>query len=872
LYNNYLEIQAFLEGGGRLVVPNRQRAAALRLAYHAVKLQQGQTVWESPDIWHWSAWVAQRQETCRQQLDRSLRSLSSTEHWFLWRRELQAMSEVAGFSSSEAMIAGMQRAAELAAAWGLKATDLSGSGGHWLNQLIQRLRHRQDKLGVMRTDEWRNAAPVTQPVWCFGLRDLGRADRQALAAQDVKVDSVNRHVSGTPRVVAAATDEAEHTLIADWCHQCLMRDSRARLLVVMPGAQARFDALRRELSERLDALRVLGSVDTPAPESMFAFEGGVPLNEWPLVAVIGDLLRLAESELPFAPFSALLRSPYMQLGGQEPVIALDLWLRQQQLTSFTAEALQRVAGQLQSGESGPQQLIVERLLIAVADLRHGALTDDAEGWARRWIQFLLACGWPGEPVLGSREHQVRQRFEEVLGEFAALGSLAGTLTLSAAVELFSASLRRTRFEPATGDVPVTVTGDIGDPLLHYDGIWVAGLTESDWPAARILDPYLSGTALQRAGLDAGTAVGALRRARECMQAWSESTDDLVYSWPMQRDGAVIGPSPMLGCSAEKVAADKSPWSIASIQLEEYGALAPKPWDVIEAQPGGAEVLVAQSQCAFRGFAEWRLGCATLQLPEPGIGDRRHGIIVHDALQRLWLSLGSSESLQQLGEGSTQMESLIARCVSDAIRQQLARALDTPHQRLIEIEQQRCESLLHALMRQERLRPGFSVTELEARHQLQDAGMTLSMRIDRLDRLEDGSYTLLDYKCGRPNGFKLADARVANPQLWIYATALGKPLAAVANVHLRPDGVVWKGGADRKDRISSLKPPSEKLISWDALLQAQKLRVRRLLQDFTGGEASVDPLPGICDRCGRQGLCRIDPHDVALNGGDGENDD
>ena len=51
------ELLEHLKSGGTLVVPSRQRASAIRVAHSAAMLASGLTVWNSPDVLPWSAWI-----------------------------------------------------------------------------------------------------------------------------------------------------------------------------------------------------------------------------------------------------------------------------------------------------------------------------------------------------------------------------------------------------------------------------------------------------------------------------------------------------------------------------------------------------------------------------------------------------------------------------------------------------------------------------------------------------------------------------------------------------------------------------------------------------------------------------------------------
>jgi hypothetical protein len=125
---------------------------------------------------------------------------------------------------------------------------------------------------------------------------------------------------------------------------------------------------------------------------------------------------------------------------------------------------------------------------------------------------LEAGGWPRDLPLASAEHQQCERFRELLGEFSLLEAGGDRLGAGQALELLQALATRTAFDAATGDVAVTVTASTDDPLIGYDGIWVAGLSSDAWPLPPRADPFVPLAAQQsrRAVLPASCGAAAWR--------------------------------------------------------------------------------------------------------------------------------------------------------------------------------------------------------------------------------------------------------------------------------------------------------------------------------------------------------------------------
>jgi hypothetical protein len=159
---------------------------------------------------------------------------------------------------------------------------------------------------------------------------------------------------------------------------------------------------------------------------------------------------------------------------------------------------------------------------------------------------------------------------------------------------------------------------------------------------------------------------------------------------------------------------------------------------------------------------------------------------------------------------------------------------------------------------ERLREPFEVEHLEqgtevARH----AGLEFRVRLDRVDRLADGSRVLIDYKTGKA----VADwrgARPDNPQLPIYALLRPQALVAVAYGLVNAAECAFVAETDRPQvfKLRGRESTLEGMGSLAALIEVWSGRIESLAADFAAGRAAVAPTMRACKSCSLQGLCRV----------------
>lgn len=835
-----------------MLVPSPQRAAALRLSYTRAALASGRTVWPSPDALAWNAWL-EREARLLDGESGQPRQLAPTAQWWLWREAVREATAGSGLLLADSLTVGIARASALLDDWELPLRTAPTEEAAVL------LRARRGF--VARCADLQMAPPLlparqsTQALTVAGFAAPGpkwQRDLTALGAQfwqSATPDNSSTAIDATRWATLDAQDELQRA--AHWARTWLQRQPNARLLLVLPDLSRRRAALTAVLGRTLAPAQILSGREA---EPLFAIEGGRPLAEQGLIAMALAALRLAVDTLEFTEFAALLRSPWLACAPQSSLLALELWLRGQGEHQFDVLLLDRV---IHSRASMPGAARAALLAVRAALALPGHSPQAPRWWAEQFAAMLQRVGWPGAAALGSTAQQCRDRFLELLGEFAQLGSLCGSLSGRAAAMLLADLAQRRAFEPASEDVAVTVTDQLGDPLVHYDGIWVAGLSAEQWPLPAMPDPFIPLPLQRAAGLPQASAAGQLRLAAQCLAQWRACADELVLSYARRSDDVECSPSPWLrGADAATVRGSADPLTQflrGQTQPVERSDAQAAPWPAGQALPRGTKVLELQSQCPFRACAQLRFGAEPVPEPAPGISALVRGRILHHALELLWRELGGRAGLLAR---SAELASLTAHCAQAAVAAERARAAWPGEGKLFDIEARRVARLLGQVLELERERADFVIEALERDTLLTLAGRAVNLRLDRLDRLADNRFAVIDYKSGQAASFEAASDRPERPQLLAYAVAVGEQVAAVAALHVHAGAISWKGLADRPDRLPGVGAPRAGERSWPQLLSHWAQLIDGLAAEFVDGRADVQPLPGVCRHCHLPLACRI----------------
>ncbi len=874
------ELLEHLNGGGTLVVPSRQRATAIRVAHSNAMLSAGRRVWDSPDVLPWGAWLERELDAARARGELARRRLTGAEEWLLWREAVHAACSDLAVLRPDALIEPVRRAVGRLDDYGMPLRRASTAESAVLLQSRAAFSRRCAELGALGSSSWRDCAEHLRPsaqLLLAGFACLGSARRQWLEQHGARVAAEQAASTGGPlagrtaRVIGYDNPLLEAEAAAQWCASLLERDTRARLLLVVPRLAQQRHVWERALSQRLDFEALLSTGTSPG-EASFALEGGRPLDAYAVVATALQLIAVAAEGAQFEPLSAALRSSYLGAFERDQCLRIELWLREHNLGDVRRAMLGQLVAPVGAALGEPAAAVLRGLIAALDAAVAPRLASPAQ-WARSFAQLLQRCGWPGESSLGSAEQQLRMRFDELLGDFAAIVAPVGRLDGAQASRLLRELAQRIAFEPASDDVPVTVTASLDDPIVRYDGIWVAGLSAEVWPAAAQPDALLPPLLQRDVGLPEASPAGQLQLALQRMRQWQGCAAHCVWSWSRSEAELPRDPSPLLGepspalpDTAGAPGAGSSDFALHVWLEAQAPPLQPwrddhgSRWREEQALSGGIRLLELQSLCPFRSFAELRLQARPLPEPRPGIDPRVRGQLLHRALELFWRSTRDSATLHQRGPEAT--GALVRDCVDAAIEQVVARRPDSLAPDLLRRERARTERLIARLVDWELTREAFHTHSIESRLPCPIGGASLLLQLDRVDRLGDGRLAVIDYKSGAAQTFDAFAERPAQPQLPAYATALGDEVAAVVALHLGREGLKLRGLADRHGRLPGLAALPGGAPAWPPLLQQWRERLQRLVREFLDGDAAVQPQPGACEYCHLPMLCRIDPRVLA----------
>jgi probable DNA repair protein len=820
--------------------------------------EAGDEIWATPRVFDLAAWLRE-QHAQRQLKDLDApRVLAEIEERELWRAAIDEHER--DFLDPAGAARAARRARRTLREYDIPLQALQREPSEEVAAFLSWNRAFEDRcreLGCVSADELlqRADAPpspidwIESPHWRPAARRWLELHGRMLAPEGGAESDVS--------LIKARSAAEEISAAADWARRN-SEDERFRAWICVPDLSAR----RSEVIDAFDAALAPQRFALGAPSAAgYAVAGGSPLSEYAPVRAALDLLQASSGTVSFTDFSALLRSPELQGSDAEAGSAarLDLALRRRASNEATlvawldmAERVARIA------EMGSVPAVL-RLRMALQQISQTQGARRFSEWGAVWSAAFETSSWVFRGRWSSTEYQAAERFRELLAALATGDAVFGTHSRESAQRILRRAARDTAFQAQTGVPRIWVSGQMQDPFLRFDGLWVSNCSDEQWPPPIAPIALLPVNLQRQYGVVAASADAQFAQAIDLQNRWQRRANQCVFSYADGAEGMFSAPSPILPKHAHRLppptAAAQPHWHAMQADAPELDTL----WDElappfsIDERTRGVSTLRAQSRCAFRGFAETRLDAQPLELPIPGFNDRERGELVHHALEHVWSELGDSAALLVLNP--LQQGLLLNDAASRAL--EIVRARRDPGARWRTREHVRLQNLLAKWLDVERGRSAFSIEALETKDQIaRFAGLDFRVRIDRVDRLADDTRVLIDYKTGAP-GTDWRGERPDNPQLPIYALLQPEALVAVAYAKVNAAESRFVSESERS-RIfpGSHRSKLEGMASFAELIQVWSRRLTRIAGEFSAGHAEVAPTVKACLSCHLQGLCRV----------------
>ncbi|MFQ5428081.1 MAG: PD-(D/E)XK nuclease family protein [Thermodesulfobacteriota bacterium] len=645
--------------------------------------------------------------------------------------------------------------------------------------------------------------------------------------------------------------------------------------IIVPELERYRDLIIREFSAELDPSSAVSFEQAGGP---FNLSLGSPLADEPLVRSALDIISLNLKAVELERMSSIICSPYFLAGEAEhmALARLDKDLRDKRFFEISLWGLHKEA---KSKRFKPILAgLQERLSLWIKTLKD----KDKKGrrlpgqWAAYFDSLLTGLGWPSPGfTLNSKEYQALKAWHDLLGKFAGLDDVLGRLTWAGATAELRAMAAEAIHQPESPEGSfVEVLGFLEASGLEFECIWILGATEAALPGEDAPNPFIPLYLQKEAGLPRSSPEKTLEFASTSLERILKCAPISMASFPQAVEGVPLKVSPLLKDRGkyvkdpEPLAGHRHAESIrASIDLEDMPDDKEVPLSEAELRSlrGGTSIIKDQSACPFRAFALHRLGARALAVPEAGLDNMDRGTVAHEAMKFFWEEEKDSEHLA-LAHKEGRLSLLIKEAVTKALEEFHRPGVSA---KMLELEAQRLQGLLSEWMEVELRREPFTVVEVEKGYKIHVGGLTISARLDRVDRLNEGGEVIIDYKTGACSKDYWLPGRPKEPQMLLYALESGFNAIAFASLKLprtrfvgigSNDGILpgvkgFSGDKKWRDKI-------EGADNWTDLNERWKEALTGLANEFKEGVARIDPNKELkgndfpCTFCELMTFCRI----------------
>lgn len=898
------EIDAWLRGSGLVVAASERAARAATAAFHRRRRGEGLSAWPAPNIRDWNGFL---RDAWRKSSRDDRLILNAAQEQALWV-EVVGGAHARDSAAPEIMLDGpRQRLAALALrahallcayspryldgkarrGWQQDADAFSG----WLAAFDSRCRSLHalsaarvplELISALEAD-----AEDRPPLLLVGFDRLAPTQRKMFDAWGRWSHAQAGSAASRISFYEAPDDATELEACAIWCKNKLDENSGMRLLVVAQDLAQRRGEIERAF------LRHAGAAGS---QPLFEFSLGIPLSSVALAR--GALLTLRWLNGPLEEREIDWLFSTRQTTKDDPEryaltgFMRTLRRRDRQRTRWTLDAFLAQ----QAGTELPRSW-AERMIAAkrkLAELSRNVKAPHV--WAELAPELLRMVGWPGARSLASAEYQVLRRWQHAIDECASLGFDGRRVSWDEFLAVLERVLDATLFAPESQDAPIQIAGPAESAGLTADAIWFLGASDNAWPGGGPAHPLLPIGVQREAAMPHASAQIDWEASRAVTTRLLASAREAHFSYPRQSEGIETRASRVvtgLAGDPHPLPHGLRPQDSSPPRTIAFPEDSRVPLGASDSS-GGATILTTQSQCPFKAFATARLGARGWEPAQAGLTPAQRGQLLHSVLHSVWggaatAGIRTHGELVALGD----LRTFVAEHVRRVLAAELpAAAREEMPRGYLDLEEVRLVKLVTEWLELEAQRAEFAVARAELDVSRSIAGLTLDLRLDRIDRLENGSLLVVDYKTGTvsPTLWKLP--RPEDVQLPLYALfgldedlrariahefngdasrdresmPQGGPLAAPL------DGLVFakvrSGECCFAGRVNDAKTTLLPGLKASTDLARKKLEekelagwrdyVERMARDFLGGRAEVDPrdYPRTCERCDLQALCRV----------------
>jgi ATP-dependent helicase/nuclease subunit B len=845
-----------LSKGNLCLTPNRRLAAYLQNnLINIIKKDEKKLVWQAFLILPFQSWLKETWDSWSfffQEKKPFL--LNSTQSQLIFEKIIQENPTQGQLLEARSSAPIILKAWKLYQEWGLKLSEpytqetkafinwqdiyqKTCNKNNWLDysncvkQVIQAIKKNQvsnlpKEVFFIGFDEW---TPFLEQTY-QALKDIGvKVKKEKLVLKTAKIIRTQ-----------CLNKEAEYIQAAIWAKNQLKEKSNNNpdsIAIIVPELSTE----RKKITTALESVLALNQYNISAP---------VPIKNYTSIQtglVILELFKTKSIELETICY--LLKSAYIEGDQQESLsrAMLETYLRKSSQLKWRIDELLTIIKNY--SETNPENLCkkfengINNSVILSQDINFYS-EKNCSDWVGIFKKTLRNFGWPGCAILSETDRQLVTQWHVLLETYLSLEQFIGKHDYLTALKQIGMLAFSMPFLPECKQAPIQVLGMLEAAGIPFKSAWVVGLNQNSWPTPPNPNPFLP-ISVQRL-LPRGSSERELIVAQRLTNTLCESIQfNLVFSSAKFEGDYPANPSALimpfqLENQSEHLLSDLDAKNTKNKLTKQFFSELSVPLSIKHQNKSyGSRLLTLQSACSFWAFSEIRLRAISPNTFTEVFTPWERGEILHEALSKL----SAVSSL-------TEIEKTTRQTLNKWVKKRGNNLLKT----YIALETRRLVEKLKTWFEYEKEYINSQQTFVEQSKKIQLGKLQFSIRLDRVDRLKNGTWLLIDYKTGRCSPANWEGTHPDAPQLPLYCLALeGKTVGALF-ANITPEKIQFKGLLESDMVIPGVKKISdftEKIAHW-------KSNLNQLTHEFIQGNVKISPKyqENTCRLCRLKNLCRV----------------
>ncbi|WP_439135149.1 PD-(D/E)XK nuclease family protein [Pseudomaricurvus sp.] len=894
------DIQPLLEpinDGVLILTPNSRLKNKLVAAYSQHQEQCGAQVWHAPRAYSLSEWLSESYQLLLDQALLTTPTSPATEFVLqqLWLDIIQEDAVGAELINPHKLASDAQTAHRTLQRWNLEFSTLVDENTaeqnpliRWSEKFEQLLNQHQlctpEQIQQQIIQCYQSGlVPKEDQLLLLGFDDIPPLSQRlfdSIATSHQLRATFTAASTGHLSLAGCPNQQDEIRSAACWAQTVLKENPNASIGIIAPNLGQIRKTVEQVFVEVLEPQYSLP--ETARYTLPFNFSAGVPLGSVPFVHDSLMLLQLNQYRIRTEDFIELLSSPFWGIADSLSISELLAQkLKKLQRARLKVSQLRQICHKLAQSEEDPSSLSQEdslqieqwqwldQKLQHIESLRRQRAKQLLPGqWLELFEAQLRHLGWPGSRRLDSNEFQQMTQWYQLQEKFCQLENTGKLMTCDQALNLLSQLAGSEHFQAQTPESPVQILGILEGAGLQFSHCWVLGMSQQNWPPAPEPNPLLPLSLQRQHGMPHADADRELAFAERLTEGYRHCAPEVVFSHPCFDADTPLHPSALvkdLATSSVEASAAKEPLNVLNTSLAtgwpsylqeivDHQKLewintgngpSVSPAELTQIR-GGSQILKNQAISPFAAFALHRLGAQQTDPEALGFTPMQRGQILHDALSDIWEKLVDQETL--LNTLDAELKALVNERVQEHIHNFRKREPDFFGETYSALEENRQSQLILRWLEQEKQRPPFTVVANEEAITANFAGLPLTLRLDRMDKLSDGELILIDYKTGSPNPKSWGGERPDEPQLPLYCLCYLQDqeteISAVMFAQVNAKDIAIKGlgglSTDHPDILPADKADSLELpTDWQQIREHWQQQLEMLATTFLQGDCSLD---------------------------------